>query len=223
MNDETIKKILGRDALAETEELTGASYKESEFTMQLGLLNHLEATADKERAMLATGDTAFSCSLSYYMSVAESIGFKTVLEVPFTTKSAWDERARNEKLFVLWRDGILLVFDTYNTDGVNGGNFYYNWQGSREKHFNVLSSGGPARNDLSIWVGHHDCREGLKFHIRQLEAHGRLLPKWVERPFMWLLHHGDTANNKPYDYKAINTERIALLPREVREAISPVV
>jgi len=217
LDDKIIKKILERDALDETEKMTGSSYKDSPFTQQMAFLNHLEAVADREAAMLLTGDTAFSSPVDYYLAVAESIGFKTALEFPFSVKSDWDPAPRNETLYVMWREGILLVFDTYGKN-VNGGHFYYNWVGDRAKNIGVTSSGGYAKDGVT-WVGSHDCREGLKFHIRQLEKAGRFLPKWIERPFLWLLHHGDTANGKPYDYEKINSERIAMLPSEVREAI----
>lgn len=220
LNDKQIEKILKRDALDETEKMTGSSYSDSPFTQQMALLNHLEAVAHREAAMLLTGDTAFSNKLDYYMKAASSIGFKKVLELPFAVKSDWDERPRNETYFIFWRDGILLSFDTYSSDHVNGGNFYYNWKGDRSKNHGILSSGGAAE-DTSIWVGSHDCREGLKFHIRQLEQAGEFMKKWVERPFLWLLHHGDTANDKVYDHESINAKRIAMLPREVREAITP--
>jgi hypothetical protein len=216
LNDKQIEKILKRDALDETEKMTGSSYKDSPFTQQMAILNHLEAVAHREAAMLLTGDTAFSNKLDYYMKAASSIGFKKVLELPFAVKSDWDERPRIETYFIFWRDGILLSFDTYNSDHVNGGHFYYNWKGPRGSY---LSSGHAVEND--IWVGDHDCREGLKFHIRQLEENGSFLPKWVERPFLWMLHHGDTANDKVYDYESLNAKRIAMLPREVREAITP--
>jgi hypothetical protein len=55
--------------------------------------------------------------------------------------------------------------------------------------------------------------------IDKLKRNGEFLPKWVERPFLWLLHHGDTQGE--YDYDEINEERISKLPKHVIDAITP--
>lgn len=250
--DDEIKEILNRDPLAEVEQGT---HKQPDPILDLPPVNPdglddkdgfdvgrynappqeilahaFKVNALKRAAMVVTGDTTFSNTIDTYLAIAKGVGFKVVLELPFTVKQSYDEQPRDEKLFVLWRaDGILLVFDTFEKD-VNGGNFYYNWLAHQygDRH-GATSSGsyilppGKKWSEVEmtnlVWAGSHDCREGLKFHIRQLEKYGKFLPKWEGKPFLWLLHHGDHANDKPYDYEAINKERIAMLPPEVQEAI----
>jgi hypothetical protein len=222
MNDEKLKKILTRDALAEVEKMTGASYKTSEFTTSLGFLNHIEAVADRRQAMLATDDTLFSDSVERYLRIAQKLGFKVVLEIPFTGHGYGDVPT-SEKLYFLWRDGILLKFDTYRTTGVNSADFYYNWRPTtKEREYGITSSG--CGHEDGIWAGHHDGREGLAFHLRQLEANGEFLKIWKHPQFLWFLHYMDTRDAKgestdKYDYNAINAARFAMLPDEVRAAI----
>lgn len=70
-----------------------------------------------------------------------------------------------------------------------------------------------------IYVGNHDGREALRLHIRQLRKHGSFLPQWVSCDFLWLLHYMDTKRDD-YDYKAINKERVAMLPKHIQKAIN---
>jgi hypothetical protein len=249
--DDEIKRILERDPVDEAEKglhvgpdpdldppapegtIDDRDQFETSGGIQETLQHAFKVNALKKAAMLVTGDTTFSNSLDRYLAIANEIGFKVVLELPFSVKQCFDELHRNERLFVLWHtDGILLVFDTYEGNRVNGGHFYYNWLANeRGDRQGVTSSGGyvlpsgkrwqDVEGENLVWAGDHDCREGLKFHIRQLRKYGKFLPKWEQRPFLWFLHHGDTANKQygEYDSSKINEERIALLPLEVQEAI----
>jgi len=70
-----------------------------------------------------------------------------------------------------------------------------------------------------VWSGDHDAREALVFNISQLEKNGEFLNKWVEAPFLWLLHHGDTKLSE-YDFEEINKERLTRFPDEVYECIT---
>lgn len=74
------------------------------------------------------------------------------------------------------------------------------------------------KNLICIWSGHHDCREALKFNINRLSENGTFVKKWKEQPFLWLLHHEDS-KREGYDYKAINEEKIKMLPEDVQELI----
>lgn len=217
--EKKLEKLLKYDGLAEAEKDTGSSYKESPFTREMGLQNHLEHVVKKEEALLAADDTILNNDLGRYLEIAEDIGFRPVLEVPFVGHPVGSEKTYKERLFVLWRDGILLVFDTYLEERVNGGNFYYNWAPKDIKEaFHYTSTGGYDQRDPWIWSGHHDCREALRFHIRRLEENGQILPVWEKQPFMWLLHYMDR-KTKDYDYQAINKARISKLPKEIQAAI----
>lgn len=214
-----MEKLLSYDALAEAEKDTGSSYKESEFTQHIGFLNHLEHVQKKEEALVEADDTVFSNKLSRYLRIVKDIGFDLALEFPFVGRPSGSESVYDERMFVFWRDGILLVFDTYLEDSVNGGKFYYNWIPNDYKEgYKYTSSGGYYGEDPMFWAGDHDCREALRFHIRRLDENGKILPVWEKRPFLWLLNYMDTKDDK-YDYEKINRDRIAMLPKEIQKAI----
>jgi hypothetical protein len=70
----------------------------------------------------------------------------------------------------------------------------------------------------AVLIGSHDCREALTFNLSQLAAYGEFVEPWAKKPFLWLLHWHDT-NHSDYDHKAINRERLARLPNDVRKAL----
>lgn len=220
ISDDEIRKVLQYDGIADAEEMIGASYKESVFTESMGVLNVMENNAKKNSMLRALGDTVYGDDVERYLSIAHAIGFEDVLQVPFVGHGRFDQPVA-ETLYVLWRGGILLKFDTSQGSRVNGGNFYYNWEPKNTDEFHqFISSGTFVGRDRKVWAGDHDCREALAFHVRELEEHGRILPVWVKRPFLWLLHHADTDDPK-YDAKKINEDRIGLMPKEIQDAITP--
>jgi len=70
--------------------------------------------------------------------------------------------------------------------------------------------------DNEVWSGDKDIREGLRNFLDGI-ADGVVSP-WKHVPFLWLLSHEDP-KVEGYDYKAINEERIAMLPEHVRKDI----
>jgi hypothetical protein len=227
LDPEEIRKILNRDPLAEAEQVTGRSYKDSKFTSFIGLQNHLEATADRQQVMLETGDTFYGDTLDRYMLIAKGIGFEIVLDIPFVNPR---DKTQNH-FFILWNNEILLCFDTWNGDKVNGGKFYYNWiPKSKEYPRLILSSGSWETPEMDLWSGDHDCREALKFKISELNRYGSFLPEWKKQPYLWLIHYGDEKDvemncgdnwkMRSHEYKNITKDRINMLPEHVIKAIS---
>jgi len=221
--DKKIDDVLKFDPIDTAEKMMGGD--RSDASMFLGLALAMENNEQKERVLNASGDTHFSTTLDQYISIVQGIGFEQVLCIPFVGEKWGKETAPQEKFFVFFDKSrsILLTFDTYNSGKVNGGKFLYNIKPNNEKSFyNVISSGGYTKDSDGnyVWVGDHDCREAIKHKIARLEENGQFLTKWLERPFLWLLHYMDT-KDKNYDYRAINAERIAMLPDYVQEAITP--
>lgn len=179
-------------------------------------------------ALDARDDTRFGASIEDYLRIAKRLGFEQVSRERVDCPERPGEFGH---LYILWNAerGILLKFDTYwewcggkPAASVNGGNFYYNWMPNdpAQPWGGVTSSGGyRKRGDDLVWIGHHDCREALAFHVEELAAAGRFVTPWVERPFLWLLSWADTKGD--YDHNEINARRIAALPEEVRNAITP--
>jgi hypothetical protein len=219
MKADKIGPRLRFDGLAEAERVTGTSYKESRGTQLLGMALHIAGNERKSAALRAAGDSCFGTTIEEYHQIIKRLGFLQVLNIPFTCRE-------NTEAFQIWwhdTDAILLAFDTYGGKSVNGGKFYYNVKlpfASCE----IRSSGHFLEFDEKakegIWSGDHDCREAIRYHVERLREEGDFVNPWKERPFIWLLHHGDT-KVEGYDYKAINSERIAMLPENVRTAITP--
>jgi hypothetical protein len=227
MSDEALQKMLDYDALNEVERTTGRSYKDDEGAMALGFLLHVAHNSALDRALSDRDDTCLQNQLDRYQRIIGEEGFELALRLPFT--SPFPEKV-DEALFIYFHptDAILLVFDTYGSDRVSGGKFYYNWRTNQRGYPSCITSSGgwnavpeSSREWMPqwVWAGDHDCREALRHNIRGLREHGTFVNPWTHRPFMWLLHHADT-KVPDFDYKAINAERIAMLPEHVRKAIA---
>jgi hypothetical protein len=224
---EQITKALQTDGLAEAEKLTGKSYKDDKTTEALGMMMLMQNNADKDALLELSGDTTFSNKVDRYLRICESLGFKEVLVLPFMDKMS----NRQQHQYVLFKPGVLLVFDTFFEDSVNSSHFYYNWipKIKIEDCYRLLSSG--SWKDKETWVGYHDGREALKYHIRQLEEHGKFLYPWKFRHYLSLCHYQDWKDTEHIDeqgYKAryaatdaITDSKIAMLPKEVKDMIPP--
>lgn len=218
MDNQPLDDLLKRDALQELENATGRHY--TDLPPGVCLAHHMEICRKKKEALVANEDTTFSMEIEPYLAVAHKMGFETVLEEQFCGHDDVEEMYR-----VLWHAawGLLLSFDSYGGKSVNSGNVYYNvWLSLREYDLHTSSgSFNVIEDDKGLWVGHHDCREGLKHYMFALAADGRNVGgfqvPWVEPPRLWLVHYGA---KKSGDYKAENERHIGMLPPEVRSAIS---
>jgi len=216
-----IRSLLHYDPLDEAERKTGKSYKENKDVSALGWALMMENSQNKNELLDLNDDTKLSNELDNYLRIVKDEGFDIILKEDFLGYDNF-----TESLFVLWnnKDGVLLCFDTYRTKDVNGGHFYYNWKPDRSNKdwYSLTSSGHLGENDT--YIGHHDCREALRLHLSDLRENGTFVKPWIEQPFLWLLHYGDTHDssygNKKYDYEKINASRIAKFPKNVRRYIS---
>jgi hypothetical protein len=162
----------------------------------------------------------------------EQFGFKQVLDIPFLN----DEGTKQEHMYVYfhYQYGIVLQFDTYSGDHVNGGNYYYQWMAKDGQPCNsyAFSSGGWERKgDVYIWEGHGDCRQGMFESIRELAHEGDFVTPWIRtcRIFVpTLVHYMDHHSIGTWDegYKLYEKaliektpERFRMLPELVQCAI----
>lgn len=219
MDDQRLQEILSFDPLSQAERISGNSYNEDENTMMMGFMMDLMHGQNKETILQSLDDTTLSNDLDNYIRIIKSEGFEEVLILQFI--GTYTKKC--ERMFVYFQKekGILLKFDTYNQNHVNSGNYYYNWKPNDTKEAWGMTSSGGYEKDVNgdlVWVGNHDCREALRFHIRQLSNNGQFVTPWLKQPFLWLLHYEDT-KEKDYDYNTINKKRIGMLPDFVQEAI----
>jgi hypothetical protein len=217
--DQLIHNALSTDPLEEAEVFTGKSQNDDQ-TMWTGFAIVQENVADRNRLMDLTDDTKHASTLVDYMRIAQSEGFEIVHRVPFV-----DSDGGEESLYVLFHptDAILLVFDTYRYRNVKGGQFHYNWRPTDRiaRFYNCCSSGGWRKSDdVYTWEGSHDCREALRFKLRQLRKVGSFVNPWVIPKLPWMCHYMDCRGDYDHDrYERINRERLAALPPNVRAAM----
>ncbi len=227
-----LKRLQDVDAFALAEEVSGVSYKkETELgkkTAMLGLDYHLDLVKRRDDTVKKIDDTTFSGKLVDYIRVAQEEGFEKVLEIPFTKSDEWNGKTRiiKEKYFIFFnkKDGILLAFDTYNGDSVNGGSLYYNIILKEKASFNCLNSSSPCEiNGVKFLTGHHDCRYGIRSIVNGLRENCNLLNNWLERPHLFLVHHGETSSSYEtgFDYAQLTNQKILKLPQHVQDAITP--
>jgi hypothetical protein len=208
------KSLLSIDPLAEAEKITGQSYKTSDATAAIGFGILTSLIADKKQLLTGNDDTTFSMSTEEWDGLIAGFGFKEVLNIGFESEGF------KEKFVLAWlRQGVLLRYDTF-MGRRNSATIYYCWKPDQdvvsENVIHDFTSSGCLSSDL-IWVGNHDARESLRLTLYRLFNYGQFITPWPERPFLWFLHHLDT--KAKYDYKAINSERIGMLPPEVIEAL----
>lgn len=199
--------------------------------IELGMMMAMSHGATKKAILEANDDTTFSNGVDRYVRIVKDLGFEQVLDLPFTGREPCAAGAPQEHFYIFaHRDGMILCFDTYNSKDVNGGHLYYNIEFDGVDHANrcwATSSGSWVNYEVDnerrivsgVWAGHHDAREGLRHVIANIRKAGKLLPKWQENPFLWLLHYMDT-KTEGYDYDAINAERLAMVPAWVRNILA---
>lgn len=219
-----IENLLQSDPLLDAETLTGASYKDDEGTLALGMVLHLEKSARVREEMGLRDDTHYGSDFEQALRVLAELGFSIIHEHAFSPKTySGEDTARNERYIILWRAGVLATLTSYQETRVNTFEIHYNWrQNEGVKPFQYTSSGhydsDSYDNGEYVWIGHHDVRTGLRHTLSNLEHNGEFLNIWIERPFLWFV---DYAQEKVegYDYKAITKQVIATFPIEVIAAI----
>lgn len=208
-----VNALLKTDPLAEAEEITGESYKTSKATMALGFLKMHELNRDKDSLLGSNQDTVYSMKTEEWESAIKAMGFEEILTIPFKSEGYED------KFVCCWLNpGILLCYDTFS-GGRNAASIYYCWKPDedvKDRAWEFQSTG--CWTEDGILIGSHDAREALRFNLYRLLTHGTFIAPWPKQPFLWFLHHGDT-KIEGYDYKAINAERIAMLPKKVIDVI----
>lgn len=234
MEAAAVNEMLQFDPVDVVEKLTGEDCRKNEGVGLAALGLQIFHSKSKAEILLSLDDTTFSNELSRYLRIVGELGFQPILTIPFIG-TGFGETKEEKLFFFMHREyGILLVFDTFGGNKVNGGNFYYCWQATPGEDLSgVLSSGGQERKSGLPWpkygepepesddiyyAGHHDGREALSHHINQLLAKGTFLKPWpASKPFIWLLHYMDT--KEKYSRDAINAERISMFPKWARDII----
>lgn len=171
---------------------------------------------------MAKKPRAKESSLEKYVRMLKRLGFKKVLEIPFTMPGG-----RNEKFFVFYhtKHSILFKFDTFLGLQVRDGVFYFNWKcgisisdpdelRARIGTFNGHWASSGRRNVL---VGYDYIMKAdhVRETIVEMERYGTFMSPWIESQPLDLTHYGDPH----YARVVVTNERIMTLPAEVRKAL----
>lgn len=220
-----IENLLNIDPLDAAEQLTGSSYKDDAGTAALGMLMMFERNDRLTQALTAADDTLLINDVDRYLRIIHEMGFELGLKMPFTAKSLYDDADTINETFYVFarRDGFLLAFDTYDTTRVNSAHLYYCLATDDDTWHTCVSSGGGMSigDDKYVWCGHHNARHALRHTVEKLKTQATVLPIWPEhnKAWLWLLTYADTREDG-YDSKAINAERLEMLPSWIRQMIN---
>lgn len=153
-------------------------------------------------------------SLEDYLKVLEKQGFQVVLKAPFIGRG-WKNlqwHPQDELYLVYWRSPIIVAFDTFEMNRVNGGFVWYNWLSHQKEKFHLEN--GYWIND-NLLIGKHDCRVDFVRTLDMLEKNGTFISPWIEHK-LWLVNYVERYENRD---EVITKERLALLPQDIRECI----
>jgi len=207
-----LRKALDFDPIHEAEQLAGKTHHGDDSVVWLGMaLGHKQRETTDALLFLNRDTNSWSQTREQWEAVVLEIGFELVLCLPIETTRDFYR--------IYWKPGLLLCTDSYNNDTVvNGATCYFNYQGPREAMHKCSS--GPIKGSEDIWSGSRDGREGLRFALDEMSQQGQLLPTWIARPHLWLLHYMDT-KVEGYDWKAITKAMVEMLPAHVQQSITP--
>jgi len=216
-SDEDMHKVLDFDALDTAEKLTGKSVEESESTKSLSLKMHFFGGRMTREMLTARDDTHYSISYENAERIIKDIGFEDVLVIPFTGRYA------EESFRIMYRNGILLTFESYShthETRVNTIVMYFCWRAHNQSRLNHFS--GSIRD--GIHRGYLDGREALRLRISNLDNLGELVPWDEEMHRPWLIHYMDLKDTsevfsrKAYIDQTIK-DRLNALPLRVRKEL----
>lgn len=192
-NAEQIQKFLEIDPIAVAEKITGTNDPNNKALQEVSLVSGVVFAGLKQDMLKELGDSNYGNSLEDYLDILGELGFKIAAQFPFVGNNSGVEEMLY--VFAIKEKGIVLVFDTYAGERVNGGNFYYCWKPSTiASTYGVTSSGSyesesiedwrhdprflKSPPDDAYWSGNHDCREAISFRIQQLKKNGTFYPNW---------------------------------------------
>lgn len=116
MRDRALETLLNKDVMEGIDQLDHDNKEQV-----LGVLGKQMALNQLKSCVLdVKGDSTFSMSALSYLVLIESAGFKKILEIAFRSRG---HNNTEEKFYIHWNDGMLLVWDTFWGDR-NSANLY---------------------------------------------------------------------------------------------------
>ena len=235
---EYIDQLLSFDALSQAEKITGESYKEDELTSSLGMLMHIQNGERKRQLLAEAGDTHWGSKFHEAVAIALDLGFELVYEQSLIDTKHYPEKQDLTHWQAYWRDGILLVLESFH-GSLNTAKIYFNWRNNSGETtwlpWDLGLSGGwnrhtPRGEGVSIdeevpgdpWtlVVDTDVREGFQRKLERIESmDGHILPEWYIRPFMHFVSYVEQSDTYSDEYKVLTQEKIDKFEPRVRDII----
>jgi len=208
--NQKVKDALNFDPFDVAEKITCEGSDTCNDTAGLGVILHSLNSESKKEILKETNDTHSGIKFSEFLSIATNLGFKEIFreQIPDTT----------DTFVIMWRSGILLRCESYWGDSVNSAQIYFNYQGPREGMFQCSNGYICELDGQPVFDGSCDVREGLHYVITTMEEKGKILDKWIKRPFLWLLNYMDV-KVEGYNHDKINAKRIACFSSDIQKII----
>lgn len=112
--DETTERIMKKDAIADTEKMTGKHWSEFSEAENMLMLSHAFSVGQMKNAHFANlGDTYFSMGWNEFKSLIEKRGFKLGLKYDFPYSML---EPRTEELIIYYHpvDGLVICATSYS-------------------------------------------------------------------------------------------------------------
>lgn len=74
-----------------------------------------------------------------------------------------------------------------------------------------------------LWIGSHDCREGIITTIKSMFENGKFFRVWHECPFNWITNYMEHKNDTKYPFEKyceLTKQRISKMPKYVQDCIN---
>ena len=236
-NGEYLDRLLNFDALSQAEDMTGEDYHVSETTSALGMLMHIENGKRKRELLKSMNDTHYSIDFLDAVQIALDLGFEPVYaqykERLKERSYHQDDEYRSAHYNAYWRDGILLILESYGPT-LNTGSIYFNYRNAdgstRWPDWDLGLSGGWSRmtpgfdgeleDDPWTLTVSMNIVEGFRRKLARLEAApGFILDEWYIRPHMYLVSYTEEPEEGETDWKALTAEKINGFAEPVRSMI----
>ncbi len=166
-----------------------------------------------------TDDTTYGTNFDDAIKIFEGQGFLNIYEESFLD----EERGIADSLKIFWRNGILLVCESFEGFILNNAIIHYNWlpNSSLSGLSRFMDEGKfvEVSKGRKVLSGSHDMREGFMRKLTLLEENGTFLSEWIAEPVLWLANYVEERENIGGDLKEIVWDKISSLPEEVRKSL----
>lgn len=225
---ENITDLRDFDPMQTAIDLTGEEH--SRETVGLGMLLAIEKSAQMEYELRKAKDVYGDMPFKEVLAILEEDKWEKLLEedIPFDEKDqSYIDYCKNvqDKFMIFWKNGILLVLDTFwGQRQLNSMSIYFEVKSHSRRHLfcaNGGSIGFIAESDdgALIWDVHSGVNNnGFRTYLAQIQEFGTICETWYKNPkhkkFLSLSHYADKQLSL-YNYEFFAQKRIDQFPDHI--------